>query len=86
MVADERVTDGVGFAVHWDWLRAALTIAKDPVKAAALFAKAALQGVTADPGSFALAQLQNHFYAIAYQVTGETRWEDSVSIAAGGGQ
>lgn len=61
-------------------------VAKDPVKAAALFAKAAAQGVTADPGSFALAQLQNHFYAIAYQVTGETRWEDSVSIAAGGGQ
>ena len=61
-------------------------VPKDPVKAAALFAQAAAQGVTADPASFPLAQLQKHFYAIAYQVTGQTQWVDTVSIPAGGGQ
>ncbi len=33
VVADEKVNDGAGFAVHWDWLRAALRVAKDPAKA-----------------------------------------------------
>ena len=65
---------------------AALYQAKDAAKAASLFAEAAAQGVKADPASFPLAQLQTHFYAIAYKVTGETRWVDTVSIAAGGGQ
>jgi len=61
-------------------------VAADPVKAAALFAAAAAQGVKADPASFPLQQLQAHFYSIAYQLTGETHWVDLVSIAAGGGQ
>jgi len=59
---------------------------KNPAKAAALFAQAAAQGVAADPASFPLAQLQTHFYGVAYQITGQTKWADSVSIAAGGGQ
>lgn len=61
-------------------------VAKDPVKAAALLAGAAAKGVKADPASFPLQQLQEHFYAIAYQVSGQTQWVDQVSIAAGGGQ
>jgi len=61
-------------------------VAKDPVKAAAYFAQAAAQGVKPDASSFPLQQLQNHFYSIAYQVTGQTHWVDLVSIAAGGGQ
>jgi TPR repeat protein len=61
-------------------------VPKDAAKAAVLFAQAAAQGVTADPASFPLAQLQTHFYEIAYQLTGETKWTDTVSIAAGGGQ
>jgi TPR repeat protein len=61
-------------------------VAKDPVKATALLAQAAAQGVKPDPSSFPLQQLQEHFYNIAYQVTGQTHWVDLVSIAAGGGQ
>ncbi len=61
-------------------------VPKDEVKAAALFAQAAAVGVTADPASFPLAQLQKHFYGIAYQASGQTQWGDTVSIAAGGGQ
>jgi TPR repeat protein len=62
------------------------SVAADPVKAAALFAAAAQQGVKADPASFPLQQLQEHFYSIAYKLTGQTHWVDLVSIAAGGGQ
>lgn len=61
-------------------------VAADPVKAAAMFAAAAAQGVTADPASFPLQQLQAHFYSTAYKLTGETHWVDLVSISAGGGQ
>jgi len=61
-------------------------VPKNPARAEALFAQAAAQGVAADPASFPLAQLQTHFYAIAYQITGQTYWADNVSIAAGGGQ
>lgn len=61
-------------------------VAADPVQAAALFAAAAAQGVKADPASFPLQQLQEHFYGIAYQLTGQTHWVDLVSVAAGGGQ
>ncbi len=60
--------------------------ARDPVKAAALLAQAAVQGVKPDAGSFPLQQLQEHFYGVAYQVTGQTHWVDQVSIASGGGQ
>ncbi len=61
-------------------------VAKNPDKAASLFAQAAAQGVTADPTTFPLEQLQRHFYGIAYQVTGQTQWTDLVSRAAGGGE
>jgi TPR repeat protein len=58
----------------------------DPAQAQAWFAKAAAQGLTADPSSFPLEQLQEHFYAIAYQLTGQTTWTDLVSAPSGGGQ
>jgi len=60
-------------------------VAKDPVKAAALYAQAAAQGLALDPSSFPLEQLQKRFYAVAYQLTGLTQWSDMVSVAAGGG-
>jgi TPR repeat protein len=58
----------------------------DPAQAASWFAKAAAQGLTPDPNSFPLQQLQEHFYAIAYQLTGQTSWTDLVSAPSGGGQ
>jgi TPR repeat protein len=58
----------------------------DPTQAQSWFAKAAAQGLTPDPNSFPLEQLQEHFYAIAYQITGQTAWTDLVSAPAGGGQ
>jgi TPR repeat protein len=61
-------------------------VPQDAAKAAALFTQATAQGVVEDPASFPLEQLQKHFYGIAYQVTGQTQWADSVSTAAGGGQ
>jgi TPR repeat protein len=61
-------------------------VAKDEVKAAALFAQAAAQGLAVDPSTFPLEQLQTHFYAVAYRLTGQRHWVDMVSIAAGGGQ
>ena len=61
-------------------------VAKDPVKSAALFAQAAAQGLSVDPTTFPLEQLQKRFYTVAYQVTGQSHWSDLVSIAAGGGQ
>jgi len=60
-------------------------VPKNAAKAAALFAQAAAQGVKPDPSSFPLQQLQTHFYGIAYQVTGNPHWVDTVSMAAGGG-
>jgi len=60
-------------------------VAKDPAKAKALFAQAAAQGVRQDPRSFPLEQLQERFYAVAYQLTGQTQWVDTVSAKAGGG-
>jgi TPR repeat protein len=62
-----------------------LGVAKDPAKAKALFAQAAAQGLCQDPGSFPLEQLQERFYAVAYQLTGQTQWVDTVSAKAGGG-
>ena len=61
-------------------------VPKDPVKAAALFARAAAQGLTADPSVIPLQQLQVRFYAVAYRLTGQTIWVDTVSLPAGGGQ
>jgi len=61
-------------------------VAKDPAKAAALAAKAASLGLPANPSSFPLQQLQQRFYAVAYQLTGQTAWVDTVSAPAGGGQ
>ena len=59
---------------------------KDPAKAAALLARAAAQGLAADPSSFPLQQLQQRFYAVAYRLTGQTAWVDMVSKPAGGGE
>ncbi len=61
-------------------------VPKDPVKAAAWLAKAAAQGLPADPSGFPLQQLQQRFYAVAFQLTGQTTWVDTVSEPAGGGQ
>jgi TPR repeat protein len=61
-------------------------VAKDPAKAATLFAQARAQGVAPDPSTIPLQQLQRHFYGIAYKLTGQTHWVDLVSTAAGGGQ
>jgi TPR repeat protein len=61
-------------------------VAADPVKSAALLAQAAAQGFSLDPSTFPLEQLQRRFYAAAYKLTGEARWTDLVSRAAGGGQ
>ena len=61
-------------------------VTKDPVKAAALQAQAAAQGLPADPASFPLQQLQDRFYAVANRITGTTQWVDMVSQQAGGGQ
>jgi TPR repeat protein len=64
--------------------RAGLGLKTERTRSAALFAQAAAQGVTADPTTFPLQQLQRHFYDIAYQLTGTTEWVDVVSRAAGG--
>jgi TPR repeat protein len=61
-------------------------VPKDQVKAAVLLARAAAQGLTADPSVIPLQQLQQRFYAVAYKVTGETTWVDLVSTPAGGGE
>lgn len=61
-------------------------VTKDESKATELFAQAAKQGVVLDPKSFPLEQLQQHFYGIAYQLTGQVNWQDTVSTAAGGGE
>lgn len=61
-------------------------VPKDPVKASALFARAAAQGLTADPSVIPLQQLQQRFYAAGYRLTGQTIWADTVSLPAGGGQ
>ncbi len=61
-------------------------VAKDKAKAAALLAQAAASGLAPDPASFPLQQLQQRFYAVAYKITGQTKWVDMVSVAAGGGQ
>jgi len=61
-------------------------LAKDPAQAAALYAKAAAQGFARDPTSFPLQQLQRRFYAVAFDITGQTEWADLVSHDAGGGQ
>jgi TPR repeat protein len=58
----------------------------DPVQAAAWFAKAAAQGMKPDPTTFPLQQIQQHFYALADQVTGVSGWVDTVSTQAGGDQ
>jgi len=61
-------------------------LAKDSVQAAALYAKAAAQGFARDSTTFPLQQLQRRFYAVAFQVTGQTEWADLVSHDAGGSQ
>lgn len=61
-------------------------VTKDPEKAAALLAQAAAQGLKPDPSTLPLEQLQQRFYAAAYQLTGQTQWADMVSQPAGGGQ
>jgi TPR repeat protein len=67
-------------------LQAGSGVPKDLKKAAALYAQAAAQGFALDPNSFPLQQLQERFYAAAYQVTGQNQWTDMVSRAAGGQQ
>ena len=59
-------------------------VKKDAQRAAQLFGQASAQGVTADPTTFPLEQLQRHFYGIAYNLTGTADWADVVSRAAGG--
>jgi TPR repeat protein len=59
-------------------------VTADPAQAAILFAAAA-QGFTQDGSSFLPQQLQQHFYAAAYKLTGQTQWVDLVSTAVGGG-
>jgi TPR repeat protein len=61
-------------------------VPKDQAKATALLARAAAQGLAADPSVFPLQQLQQRFYAVAYKLTGERTWVDLVSIPAGGGE
>ena len=61
-------------------------VAKDPAQAAILLAKAAAQGLSVDPSTFPLEQLQNRFYGVAYRLTGQSTWVDLVSKRAGGGQ
>jgi hypothetical protein len=61
-------------------------VTQDAGKAASLSAEAATQGLTADPASFPLEQLQQRFYAAAYKISGQTEWVDTVSRAAGGGE
>lgn len=61
-------------------------VPKDPKQAAALYAQAAAQGFGLDPNTYPLQQLQERFYAVAYQVTGQSHWVDMVSKAAGGQQ
>jgi TPR repeat protein len=60
-------------------------LGKDTKRAAALFTQAAAQGVTLDPATFPLQQLQSHFYGLAYKLTGQKEWVDDVSLPAGGG-
>lgn len=60
--------------------------AANPAQAATLFAAATAQGFSQDHASFPLQQLQQYFYAVAFKVTGQTRWADLVSAAAGGAQ
>jgi len=60
-------------------------VPKDPAMAASLFGKAAAQGFTLDPSSFPLEQLQQRFYAVAYQLTGQSQWTDLVSNHAAAG-
>lgn len=66
--------------------QAGIGTAANPADAARLFAAAAAQGFAQDPTSFPLEQLQQHFYAAAYKVTGLDHWVDLVSVPAGGGQ
>lgn len=61
-------------------------VATSPAQAATLFAAAAAQGFSQDRSSFPLQQLQQYFYAEAYKITGQSRWVDLVSAAAGGAQ
>lgn len=78
--------DAYGEFAFAEMLQSGQGVPADPIKAAALFAAAAAQGVKADPSTFPLQQLQEHFYSIAYKLTGQTHWVDLVSISAGGGQ
>ena len=63
-----------------------LGLGKDPAKASALLAEAAGQGLAAEPASFPMEQLQQRFYSVAYRLTGQTQWVDTISQRAGGGQ
>jgi TPR repeat protein len=67
-------------------VQAGTGVPKDAKKAAALYAQAAAQGFVLDPNTYPLQQLQERFYAVAYQVTGQSQWSDMVSKAAGGQQ
>jgi TPR repeat protein len=60
-------------------------VTKDTTQATALYAKAAAQGLALDPARFPLQQLQQRFYSVALQLTGQTEWVDLVSKDAGGG-
>lgn len=61
-------------------------VEKNTVLAAAFAAIATAGGFEAQPHVLALQQLQDHFYAVAYQLTGGlAKWRDLVSADAGGG-
>lgn len=78
--------DACGEFALAEMLQAGQSLTADPAQAAALFAKAAAQGLKPDPTTIALQQLQERFYGAAYAVTGQSHWVDLVSITAGGGQ
>lgn len=67
-------------------LQAGSGVTANPAEAASLFAQAAAQGLTVDASTIPLQQLQERFYGVAYKLTGQTHWVDTVSISAGGGE
>ncbi len=85
---EKAAAQGNGFAEFAlaEMLQNGEAVTADPVQAAALFAKAAAQGIAPSAATIPLQQLQQHFYALAYAVSGQTQWVDLVSVASGGGQ
>lgn len=61
-------------------------VEKNPFLAATFMGIATAGGFEPKPHVLPLQQLQNHFYAVAYQLTGGlAQWRDLVSASAGGG-